>query len=393
MKKRVIALLMAGAMVFSLAACGSTDSSDATNDTSAAETDTENDSESETEVSGDASFLIGYPTSASYNAVMNAMHLNRSTIAEAAGGELVTEIFEFDDATTIDAVEKLITDGCAGIFVTPVSNDVLYNVTDMCDEAGVYFVISMRSITDDDVKAYVEDSDYYLGCVYEDEYQAGYMLGQALYESGATNYCLLTTSADNTTGQTREQGLADAAEEFGLNCLDTYRDPADATEAVSAVESWIAKYGSEMEGIVRLGSNATGDQSAIGAKLEEYSSYDIKFVTLDTDENCVSYLEDGTITATLGDLLIQDSIAAATILTNAVTGNSMSDEPVELALQYSIISDAEELEAYYEYMAVDEPIYTTDEIPTSLLALDIDGLEDLCNSMTALEVKELHESR
>ncbi len=387
MNKKVLSLMLVGSMALSMVACGSSSSNETTDDGSAV-AEAAGDEAQSTE-----SFLIGYPTAAAYNAVMNAMHLNRTTIAEAAGGELVTEIFEFDDATTIDAVEKLITDGCAGIFVTPVSNDVLYNVTDMCDEAGVYFVISMRSITDDDVKAYVEASEYYLGMVYEDEYQAGYMLGKALYESGATNYCLLTTASDNTTGQTREQGLADAAEEFGLVCLDTYRDPSDATEAVSAVESWIAKYGSEMEGIVRLGSNATGDQSAIAAKLEEYNNYDIKFVTLDTDENCVSYLEEGTITATLSDLLIQDSIAAATILTNAVTGNRMSDEPVELALQYSIISNADELAAYYEYMAVDEPIYNTSEVSTNLLSLTITELEDLCNAMTALGVKDLHESR
>lgn len=388
MKKKVISLVLAAAMIGALAACGSTGGSGSAESGAA-----DSSSKKESASSEDADFLIGYPTAASYNAVMNAMHLNRQTIAQAAGGDLVTEIFEFDDATTIDAVEKLITDGCKGIFVTPTSNDVLYNVTDMCEEAGVYFVISMRSITDEDVKEYVEDSDYYLGCVYEDEYQAGYMLGKALADSGAKDYCLITTASDNTTGQTREQGLADAAEEFGLTCLDTYRDPADASEAVSAVESWIAKYGSDMQGIIRLGTNATGDQSAIAAKLEEYSDKDIKFVTLDTDENCVSYVKDGVITATLGDLLIQDSIAAATILTDAVTGNEISDEPVELALQYSIITDAEELTAYYEYMAVEEPIYNADEVGEKLFSLDVTGLEELCNGMTALSVKELHESR
>ena len=277
---------------------------------------------------------------------MNAMHLNRQTIAQAAGGDLVTEIFEFDDATTIDAVEKLITDGCKGIFVTPTSNDVLYNVTDMCDEAGVYFIISMRSITDEEVKSYVENSKYYLGCVYEDEYQAGYMLGKALADSGAKDYCLITTAS-----------------------------------------------GSDMQGIVRLGTQATGDQSAIAAKLEEYSDKDIKFVTIDTDENCISYIKDGTITATLGDLLIQDSIAAATVLTDAVTGKPISDDPVELALKYSVITDADELQAYFDYMAVEEPIYNKDEVKANLLGLDVAGLEDLCNNMTALSVKELHESR
>ena len=171
------------------------------------------------------------------------------------------------------------------------------------------------------------------------------------------------------------------------------QNPADASEAVSAVESWIAKYGSDMQGIVRLGTQATGDQSAIAAKLEEYSDKDIKFVTIDTDENCISYIKDGTITATLGDLLIQDSIAAATVLTDAVTGKPISDDPVELALKYSVITDADELQAYFDYMAVEEPIYNKEEVKANLLGLDVAGLEDLCNNMTALSVKELHESR
>ena len=130
MKKKVISLLLVAAMAVSMAACGNTSTDKGSDNGGTA-------ASAGAEASTDGDFLIGYPTAASYNAVMNAMHLNRQTIAQAAGGDLVTEIFEFDDATTIDAVEKLITDGCKGIFVTPTSNDVLYNVTDMCDEAGV----------------------------------------------------------------------------------------------------------------------------------------------------------------------------------------------------------------------------------------------------------------
>ena len=67
--------------------------------------------------------------------------------------------------------------------------------------------------------------------------------------------------------------------------------------------------------------------------------------------------------------------------------SNIRDRIDELQLQVreinrKIIKDEEQLTKSYK-----------DEVKANLLGLDVAGLEDLCNNMTALSVKELHESR
>lgn len=388
MKKRILAAIMAAAMAFSLAACGSTDTS---SDSSTAETSSAEETTEEAS-SGEASFTIGYPTSSSYNAVMSAMHENRIAVAEAAGGELITEIFDFTADGTVTAVEKLIQQGCDGVYVTPVADSILPTIVNMCEEAGVYFVLSMRSISDEDVKAVVEASEYYVGDVYEDEYSAGYAMGKALYEAGGTTYAIISTQEGDTTGSLREEGLAAAAEEFGLEQVAEYRNPSQASDSAEAVESFIASY-PDLDGIIRLGTNATGDVTAICTALENAGKAgEIAFITVDTEEGCDEYLENGTITCTLRDLLVQDSIAASILLVNAIQGNTLEGDK-EVVLSYSEVTDSEELALYYEYIACEDPVYSAEEIQENFLisagaSLTTEDVSDMANEMTATSVME-----
>lgn len=395
MKKKMIAAVLAASMVVSLAACGNTSSTNAASQGSGSAT--EENASGDSRTSGDASFTVGYPTAASYNAVMSAMHENRTAVAEAAGGELITEIFDFTPDGTVTAVEKLIQEGCDGVYVTPVADSILPTIVSMCEDSEVYFVLSMRSVSDPDVKEIVEASPYYAGDVYEDEYSAGYEMGKALHEAGGTTYAIIAPQAGDTTGALREEGLAAAAEEFGMTQVAEYRNPSQASDSASAVESFIASY-PDLDGIIRLGTNATGDVTAICTALQNAGKAgDIKFITIDTEEGCDQYLEDGTITATLRDLLVQDSIAASVLLVNAVQGNQLEGAK-EVKLSYSEITEADELRLYYEYIACEEPVYSAEEIQANFLKssgaeLTTDDVSAMANEMTATSVKERKEAQ
>lgn len=137
MKKKVLALLMAAVMVIGCGACGGGEGSSGGtvgNNTEKENTEGSNQEEpgedqgEEGETQGEAQrehFTIGYPTAPSYNAVMSAMHKNREAVAQAAGGELITEVFDFTPEGTVSAVEKLIQAGCNGVFVTPMADSIL----------------------------------------------------------------------------------------------------------------------------------------------------------------------------------------------------------------------------------------------------------------------------
>ncbi|MFR8317677.1 MAG: sugar ABC transporter substrate-binding protein [Catenibacillus sp.] len=345
------------------------------------------------DVDGETSFKIGYPTAPTYNAVMSAMHKNREAVARAAGGELVTEVFDFTPEGTVNAVEKLIQAGCDGVFVTPMAESVLPSIVSLCEDAGVYFVISMRSISDPEVKEIVEASDYYAGMVYEDEVSAGYAMGQALAQAGGKEYAIISTAVGDTTGALREQGLNQAAEEFGLTQVAEVRALAQAGDGAKAVESFIASY-PDLSGIIRVASTATGDVNAIATAIENAGKAgEVKYITVDTEDGSEAFFETGTITATLSDLLVMDSVLASSLLVNAILETPVAQETPEIVLKYSLVENSEQLEQFYEYIACDTPIYTDEEIKSLLLKttnpnLTLEDLQEMADNFSVSEVAE-----
>lgn len=395
MKKRLLAVLLASALAVGCMACGGESGSSKQSEeqgSGAGEGEQgSRDGEGGQGTSDVKSFTIGYPTAPSYNAVMSAMHKNREAVAQAAGGELITEVFDFTPEGTVSAIEKLIQAGCNGVMITPMADSILPTMVKMCEESNVYFVLSMRSVNDPEVKGIVENSPMYAGNVYENEVSAGYEMGKALADAGGKQYAIIAPAVGDTTGSLREQGLAQAAEEFGLTQVAEVRAPEQASDSASAVESFIASY-PELDGIIRLGSTATGDVSAICTTLENLNKAGtVKFITVDTEEGCDAYLESGTITATLNDLLVQDSIVAAAMLVNAVTQTPLDGK--EVALEYSRVEKAEELSLYFEYIACDTPVFSAEEIQSTLLRsyqpdVTIESIAKMANTLTASSVKE-----
>lgn len=415
MKRKILAVVLTAALAVSCAACGNGGTTAETKGTSAAETTADAADDTQAETAGDTAaaesessgaaaeanlepFAIGYPTSASHNAVMSAMGKNRAAIAEAAGGQLITEVFDFTPEGTVSAIEKLIQAGCKGVFVTPMADSILPTIVKMCEDRNVYFVLSMRSVSDPEVKEIVEASPMYAGDVYEDEISAGYEMGKALAEAGGKEYAIIAPAVGDTTGALREQGLAQAAEEFGMTQVAEVRAPEQASDSASAVESFIASY-PDLDGVIRVGSTATGDVGAICTTLENLGKAgEIKFITVDTEEGCDTYLENGTITATLNDLLVQDSVVAAAMLVNAITGTPITESQKEVALSYSKVENPEELTLYYEYIACDTPLFDQEEIRENLLKafnpdVTIEDIAELANNLTAGSVKERREAK
>ena len=224
-------MLLALVMVFSLAACGTGNGSASAGKTTSApaassggsstvSTSENKDDAPETGAPQVEHFVIGFPEAPVDVPAVKAIKLNTQKVAEAAGGEMKNEVFDFTPEGTVDAVEKMINNGVQGVKITPSSDSIIPTIRNMCEEAGVYFILSMRNIGDDSVRAMCEQSEYFLGCVYEDEYYCGYQLGKALAESLGDSdnktYALIGTTVGDTTGDERERGLADAAKEFGL---------------------------------------------------------------------------------------------------------------------------------------------------------------------------------
>lgn len=367
--KKIIAILLALAMVFAFAACSTEETTSPAEAASPApaETDTSAEAPSAEAPSAEDSFMIGFPEAPVDVPAVKAIKINVEKVALAADGQMNNEVFDFTPEGTVDAVEKMIAKGVKGIEITPSSDSIIPTIANLCDENGVYFILSMRTIADESVMKLCQENKYFLGCVYEDDYAAGYALGKALADSGAKTYALIGTTVGDTTGDTRERGLAAAAEEFGLTQVAEVRALAQASDATAAVESFLASY-PDLGGIVRVASTAAGDVSAICAALEESGrGGNVKFITIDTDGGCDAYFDKGILTATLGNATSLDAFLSTTILVNAMQGNSLSETPVDICIPFPLITSSEQLVNESSYIIGENGLYPEEYIQQNFL--------------------------
>lgn len=337
------------------------------------------------EGSAEPAFTIGYPAISATNTTMEAMKMNRTTVAEAAGGLLITEDWDFSPEGTVIAVQKLIEKGCDGVIVTPTDESILPSITNMCEDAGVYWCIAMRPIKSEEIKDIVYASDYYLGYVYEDAYQQGYEMGKAIAEDGGKTYALITGSVGDTYGDMEEAGLKVAAEEFGLECVTTVRSLGSTEEATAAIETIFSSY-PDVDAVVRAASGIAGDVIAICEAMRN-SGKDAKLYTYNTENGIETYFDD-VIGATYVSLNEFDSCVAAAILCNYLAGTPLSDEKIEIAIPFTEIANAEELEIQNTYIsATTEPLYSVEEVQELMLGVGLESFMD--NVVNAFSISEV----
>lgn len=89
--------------------------------------------------------------------------LRRNSETESAAA------LDFTPDGTITFVESQIAAGADGLFLCPPAESVLPTITQLCDEAGVYWGITLRTIEDEEIRKMVEGSEYYVGNCYENE--------------------------------------------------------------------------------------------------------------------------------------------------------------------------------------------------------------------------------
>lgn len=367
--KKLLALLLALVMCLSLAACGGTASNPDEPQNSQSSTPESNDPAQNEAPSGNTvePFVVGFPEAPVDVPAVKAIKINTDIVAQAGGGTMNNEVFDFTPEGTVDAVEKMIANGVQGIKITPSSDSIIPTIAQMCEESGVYFILSMRTIADEDVMALCEANPYFLGCVYADDYAIGYALGKALYDTGKTTYALIGTAVGDTTGDTRERGLAAAAEEFGLTQVAEVRALEQASDATAAVESFLASY-PDLGGIVRVASTAAGDVLAVCAALEESGrGGDVKFISIDSDNGCDEYFEKNILTATLGNENSIDSFIATVLLVNAVCGTPLTDEPVDICINAPVITTLEDLVMDSTYVIGEDGLYPAEYIQQHFL--------------------------
>ena len=361
MKKRFVAMLMVAAlMAASLVGCSGSSSSSDDSDSETAETE-EDEEDTEDDGDGEASFTIGMRFPVTLDSMQEQALANVTELVEAAGGELLVENAALTTEGNIEAYEKLIAAGVDGLVVIPAADSVLPRIKEMCEEAEIPWVIYYRSILDEDIKAEIEASPYYLGNTYEDEYAAGYNLVSLMGEAGCQNIVLFSTALGDTTGEQREAGMEDACEEYGITVINEFRAVSQASDAAESIESVLTTH-PEVDGIfISAGTLTSGILPALTSLLDEYGRTDIKITIIDFPDGLEDGFESGYVVGAVGGHNVTDPLFAVSLLLNEVKGTPLTDEPVSIRINQMLLETAEDVENYFLYCESGISTYTAEE--------------------------------
>lgn len=304
MKKKILAVLMAAAMVFGMTACGGT-SNDA--GSAAAGGDTA------------GSGAIGLAVSTQNNPFFVTLVEGAQKAADAAGVKLVVTDAGDDAAKQTNDVDDLISKKVSVLIVNPVDSDAIAPAVEDAIAAGIKVIAVDRAVNGVDVDCQIA-SDNVKGAEMATEY-----LKSVIGDGAKVAELQGTTGASATIDRgTGFHNIADGS----LDVVASQTASFDRAEGLTVMENIIQSNG-DLQGVF-----AHNDEMALGAiEAIEASGKDIKIVGFDATDDGVAAVKSGKMAATVAqqpDKMGSTAVETAIKLMNGETVEKSI--PVEVTL-------------------------------------------------------------
>lgn len=348
--KKVMAVLLAAMMLFMVTACSGG---------------------GDTQTTGEKK-KIGMIWYGNTDAMGGTFYAWANHAAEVLNVELVWSLGALDTATELTDCENLINAGCDGIYFIPMDTAANLQLGNACQQAGVYWATSNRDIIDDEVLAAVEANPYFVTRVYDNSYDVCKNMVAELAEQGITKVCMISGDPTDAMMVDRNNGFIDGCAENNIEILGTFQNPSsgDATTVVDGVNNFLTLY-PEMEAILAVsGTNGVGDaiMSALNGSGKEPGS--IKVAAFDTFDGNQEAFEQGWLSVSCGGYTTE-CLVAFLALVNRVQGNVIQDGVFEMTLSPLLITSAEDMEIFSQYVDNPDVQLYSDELIQSLVGPDV----------------------
>lgn len=377
---RFIAFIMVMILcLFSIAGCSNTSSSDtstsndsSTSDDGSAQTVESSGNESEgsadttndtADAAGGEKVKIGMIWYGNTDAMGGTFYSWANHAAEVLGVELVWKLGSFTTADELTDCENLISAGCQGIYFVPMDTAANLQLGNACKDAGVYWATSNRQIADADVLAACEANPYFVTRVYDNSYDVCKEMVKVLADQGITKVCMLSGDPTDAMMVDRTSGFEDGCEEYGVEILATSQIVSgDASANVDSVNNFLTLY-PNVEAILAVsGTAGVGEAIITALEASGREAGSVKVAAFDTFEGNQKAFEDGWLAASCGGYTSECLVSLLALISRA-SGNSDADSVMALTLSPLLITSAEEMEIFSQY--VDNPevqLYSDDTI-------------------------------
>ena len=310
----------------------------------------------------------------------DVLRKNLDTLEKLTDVEFVNvgiQDFGSSNESSVYYVEYAIEQKVDGIMLCPSSDQVLPTISRMCADAGVYWGIYFRSISDEEIRETCEASPYYVGNICEDEETMGYQITKAAADMGYQNLGIISTSTWNTTGQHREEGIQRAIEETtGIRILETIRDVSSGPDAYEATRSLLTAY--PMMDCIILAASTDGETQNNILKAIEDSGRETGLFTIDFMNGCMEAFDTGILKAVTGlPKLAVDPYYLSLKLLNTLKGTPLEENSSSQTVPSIMITDKKEADQIRPVIEEnDMQFFTEDFIKNNLFkwnAPELDG--------------------
>ena len=289
----------------------------------------------------DSPFLIGQLLYRTSNPDTLTFSVARKAVVEAAGGQLVTAEMSDTPESMIGGVEDLLKLGCRGIILTPVSNAVLPQIMKLCDDAQVYWIVSMRPIHDAGLFETLSASPYFLGVVSEDDASAADQIVRQLADQGVKTAATYSISNFNTAIEARELGIKQACTQYGIEILEELVNIKEDDMLQQSLDELLALH-PDLDAIISLSNSAIGHGLPILETISK-SGAPLKFASFDTGSSWGPYYDQGIVQVAANCHSTMDAVLATSLLVHAVQGTPISGQSLQVTLPYSLVMTSEQL--------------------------------------------------
>lgn len=290
--------------------------------------------------------------------------------AEILNVELVWALGSFDTAAQLSDCENMISAGCEGVYFIPMDTAANLQLGQTCQNAGVYWATSNRDIADEGVLAASEANPYFVTRIYDNSYDISKEMVKALADAGVEKVGLISGDPTDAMMVDRNRGFKDGCQEHGVQILGEFQSVADTPGTVNGVTNFLTLY-PDMQGILSV-SGTAGVGEAIISTLEgsgrEKGS--IKLSTFDTFGGNKEAFEDGWLAAVCGGYT-SECLIAFIALVNRLRGNVASETVFVLTLAPILITTADEMDVFSQYVDNPEVQLYSDETILSLVGPDV----------------------
>lgn len=384
--KKIVALALALAMLFTLGACGKSESTTSPAASGAAS--------ASAEAGGKGDITIGVSIWSSTDVLGSQCKRILDAAADALGIKLMYVDQGHVSEKVTASVETLCAAGCKGIIICNSADSEMTSCINTCDEAGVYLAQFFRIISKEnspDIYKQAVDSKYYLGAVHEDEVTNGYTLANILINKGDRMICLEGWTVGDATFLARYEGYKKAVDEWNAkNPSDkvTLTEPQYAQTSseggAKVAQAYMNSY-PNMDALIVAGGGGDPIVGSIGAIKNAGKTGKIDVVSTDFLPDLGEQLKSGGMTAESGGHFC-DPLYALMMVYNAVNGKytKPAGNILEIKFPYLYVSSPEDYDAYAKYF-VDELPYNTEE----LKAMANDSFEQLNEKASKLSIDDV----